>query len=102
MGVILSGDKSNPEPGTFVVEFPGGHVEISRLGDGTDGYWCHFTRNREDDCIAASKLPGELIDGRVDVEGRHASDCDAGDMDHKDVFHVAVKIRVKRGTKTGN
>ncbi len=37
--IIVEGDRRNPEPGTLVVKFPGGHIELSRCTDGT--YWAH-------------------------------------------------------------
>lgn len=40
-GVLIKfhGNRKNPEPGTAVIEFPGGHVEVSRTTDGQ--YWAH-------------------------------------------------------------
>jgi hypothetical protein len=40
--VHLKGDKNNPEPITVVVEFPGGHVEITRCSNNRD-YWAHLS-----------------------------------------------------------
>jgi hypothetical protein len=37
--ITFNGDRRNPEPGTAVIKFPGGHVEVSRCTDGS--YWAH-------------------------------------------------------------
>jgi len=37
--IEFKGDKRNPEPGTAVIKFPGGHVEVSRCSNGD--YWAH-------------------------------------------------------------
>ena len=37
--ITFHGDKRNPEPSTAVIQFPGGHVEVSRSSDGS--YWAH-------------------------------------------------------------
>jgi hypothetical protein len=39
--ITFRGDKRQPEPSTAVIQFPGGHVEVSRCSDGT--YWAHIT-----------------------------------------------------------
>ena len=38
--IIIEGDKRNPEPGSLIVHFPGGNVEVTRASDGT--YWAHI------------------------------------------------------------
>ncbi len=37
--ITFKGDKRKPEPATGVIQFPGGHVEVSRCTDGS--YWVH-------------------------------------------------------------
>lgn len=42
---VLRGDKKRKaEPGTHIIEFPGGAIELSRLEDGS--YWAHIIVNR--------------------------------------------------------
>jgi hypothetical protein len=38
--ITFNGDQRNPEPGTAVIKFPGGHVEVTRCTDGS--YWAHL------------------------------------------------------------
>jgi hypothetical protein len=78
LGVNLDGDPRRPEPMYFFVRFPGGLVEIARCDAGT--YWVHTSVNRPDDCIGCESVRrgGEVVDGRMDVAGKHASECDAG------------------------
>ena len=38
--VTFLGDRRNPEPSMAVIQFPGGHVEVSRCSDGS--YWAHI------------------------------------------------------------
>jgi len=38
--VVFDGDKRNPEPSMGVIQFPGGHVEVSRCSDGS--YFAHI------------------------------------------------------------
>lgn len=47
------GNPKNPEPGTAVIEFPGGHVEVSRTTDGR--YWAHVNV-KEPECIRESRI----------------------------------------------
>lgn len=68
---VLRGDKRRPEPGTHIIEFPGGAVEVSRLEDGT--YWAHVSINRGQALRCQSGLhgaTGEVIDSRIDWAGR--------------------------------
>ena len=37
----VKGDKRHPEPTMHVIQFPGGHVEVSRCSTG-DEYWSHI------------------------------------------------------------
>lgn len=38
--IHIKGDKRDPEPTMATIQFPGGHVEVSRASDGS--YWVHF------------------------------------------------------------
>lgn len=52
--ITFRGDRRNPEPGTAVIQFPGGHVEVSRCSDGS--YWAHLE----------VVDPRNIVDSRVD------------------------------------
>jgi hypothetical protein len=90
---VLRGDKSKAiEPGTHILEFPGGAVEVSRLRDGS--YWAHIIVNRR------QALPifegreaafGVVVDSRIDWEGRGAADI-PGLPDGSHLTQVAVRI----------
>lgn len=92
-GIVLRGDpKVRPEPLHVRIVFPGGDVDVVRCDDGS--YWVHVRVNRADDAevVTGDAVAGKLVRGRVDVEGRSASECDAGDLDHPDLYHVAVRV----------
>jgi hypothetical protein len=93
LGVTLEGNPQKPEPIYFIVEFPGGSVEISRCDDNGD-YWVHTRKNMPDDteCINGESLPGKIIDGRQDVSGKHANECNPGELTNPDLYHLAVRI----------
>lgn len=55
--VIFEGNKTTrPEPGTGVIKFPGGHVEVSRTSHGT--YWAHIYVDN----------PKNVISSRIDYD----------------------------------
>ena len=91
-GVELRGDpRARPEPTHFRVALPFGDVDVARCSDGT--YWVHVRVNSEDDARALDdQVAGKLLDARIDVRGKHASESDAGDFAHPDAYHVAVRI----------
>jgi len=94
-GVRLCGDKRNPEPESFRVAFPGGDVDVVRTTDGQ--YWVHVRVNRPEDANdGPGFVIGKLVDARLDVTGKPASDCDAGDFAHPGLFHLAVRVAVDR------
>jgi hypothetical protein len=90
--VTLRGDKQRqPEPTHFRVVLPFGDVDIARCEDGS--YWVHVLRNTEQDVREEKRArAGQILDGRVDLKGRHASECSAGDLGHPDAYHVAVRL----------
>lgn len=91
MGVRLEGNPQKPEPIYFRVVLPFGDVDIARCTD--DTYWVHVRVNK--DQIPDVAQNGEIIDGRVDVIGKHAIETSCGDLDNPDAYHVAVKIGPK-------
>jgi hypothetical protein len=52
--IIVEGDRRNPEPGTLVVKFPGGHIELTRCSDGA--YWAHV------EAVDPQNITGSRID----------------------------------------
>lgn len=90
-GVILRGDRNNPEPESFRVAFPGGDVDVVRTTD--DQYWIHVRVNTAAQLKEDSKvIVGKLVDARLDVEGKHASEVNEGDFSDPGLYHLAVRI----------
>lgn len=95
LGVELEGNPKKPEPDHFRVVFPGGDVDIARHSDGS--YWIHVAVNRPGRGLYDPEAPtGQLLDGRVDVEGKSASETSAGDLSNPAAYHVAVRVAAKR------
>lgn len=90
-GVELRGDRRNPEPESFRVVFPGGDVDVVRTT--TDDYWVHVRVNVAGDLHAQEDLVvGQLVDARLDIQGRHASDVNVGDFADPGLYHLAVRV----------
>lgn len=90
LGVELKGNPDQPEPIHFRVSFPGGDVDIVRTTD--NQYWAHFRVNRPDDGDEPDRVFGRLVDARIDCRDKHASQCDIGDFNRDDLYHVAFKV----------
>lgn len=93
--VDITGNPKNLEPGHVRIIFPGGEMELVRASDGPGAeYWCHVRINSADDAAETDGLlvQGKLADARLDVRGKHASDCDAGDFAHPGLYHLAVRV----------
>lgn len=94
-GIRLVGDpKFRPEPTHVRIVFPGGDVDVARCSDGT--YWVHVRVDRERDLVGLEGMPGKragrIEDARLDIEGVHAADCNAGDFAHPGLYHLAVRV----------
>jgi hypothetical protein len=76
--------------GNVELHIPGGFVEILQLPDGS--YWVHICLDtpRYND-----RTPGEIIDWRIDCEGKPCSKMVPSDITRADVHHVALRIRRK-------
>lgn len=94
-GVILDADPSSPEPIHFRVVIPGGDVDIVRTTDGD--FWVHIRVNSEEDLLARNVPVGKICDARVDIKGKHAAECNAGDLGHPDLYHAALRVTKKGG-----
>ncbi len=93
--VEITGDPRNQEPTHVRICFPGGEVEVTRAKDGPDAdYWCHvrIVRPHDDEVVVHGERPATVTDGRIDVKGKHASDAAAGDLNHPDLYHLAVRV----------
>jgi hypothetical protein len=80
--IIIEGDRRNPEPGSCIVHFPGGNVEVSRASDGT--YWAHI----------GVVDPGNVVGSRVDHT--YEASCELGKIPEfpraDAVKHIALRI----------
>jgi hypothetical protein len=93
-GIRLRGTRGcGPEPTHVRIVFPGGDVDVARCDDGS--YWIHVRVDSEADVRAESAdHAGKLVDARLDIRGKHASECDAGDFGHPELYHLAVRVKV--------
>lgn len=88
--IHVLGNKANPEPGSIIVQFPGGHMELTRCTDGT--YWAHIAREIGD------KAHGEITDSRIDYTPeawavhKNIPDIPA----HDEIQHIAVRIAIAK------
>lgn len=91
-GVELKGDPKQPEPIHFRVTIPFGDVDIVRTTD--NEYWVHVRCNNSKDgmFVPDETQTGKFVDGRIDIHGKHATECDQGDFGHEDMYHMAVRI----------
>jgi len=85
--INLNGDKrSKTEPAQYIINFPGGSVEVSRCEDGT--YWAHIARNRSDN--HQPEDVGAFLSGRIDSESEGVNA--PLPIDDAGVYHVAIRI----------
>lgn len=95
MTVHVRGDIRNPEPGSAIIKFLGGHVEVTRCSDGS--YWCHMQR-----CInpnsESSEVAGEIIDSRIDYTPEAWRNKPSIPLipAHEDIQHIAVRLSCDR------
>jgi hypothetical protein len=83
--IKFEGNRKNPEPSTAVIQFPGGHVEVSRCSTGE--YFAHIQVVH----------PANVVDSRIDYHAdSEARSYGVGDMPHGEhVSKVAIKISNK-------
>lgn len=89
---VLRGNKRRPEPGTHIIEFPGGAVEVSRLEDGS--YWAHIIVNRGQALLAQSGAKaaiGTVADSRIDWAERRLEKIPHV-PEHAHLTQLAVRI----------
>lgn len=92
-GVELKGDRKNPEPMHFRVKFPGGDVEVVRTTD--EDYWVHVRVNKPDHTVDTDDPTGKIVDARLDILGKHASETKVGDFDNPKLYHLAVRVETE-------
>lgn len=94
--VHLEGDpKKHREPGEVWIHFPGGSIGVSRTTD--NEYWAHMTVNSAKEVSNGyAKEIGQATDQRIDCTGIHVNDADLGSLTRDDLYHMAMKITVKR------
>ena len=84
--IIFKGDKDSPEPGTAIIKFPGGHVEVTRTSD--NKYWAHIEVEK------ASNIKESRID--YDFDGYKKSECKIPDVPNAEhIQHIAIKISLE-------
>ena len=97
--IELLGDKHvRPESAEYIIEFPGGAVEVARTSDGD--YWCHIIVHHGQvlgDAAGSARLSarGEVIGSRLGRVGRPLNPVE--DVpDPGTVEQIAVLIRPHR------
>lgn len=100
--VEISGDPHNQEPTHVRIRPPGGEIDVVRVKDGAGAdYWVHLHvfHPKSDEVATGDELPSRVTDGRIDLKHKHASECNAGDLTHPDLYHLAVRVtRTKEDT----
>lgn len=96
--VRVTGNPKNQEPTHVRIAFPGGELDLARVNlDPNDAskveYWAHIRVNRKQDVLEAEEgIVGKIVDARLDIVGKHASETDIGDFEAPDLYHLAVRI----------
>lgn len=80
--ITFNGDKRNPEPSTGVIQFPGGHIEVSRCSDGS--YWAHVE----------VVDPTNIVGSRIDYS--HGAQMELREIPEvpraTEIKHIAIRI----------
>ena len=84
--VLVKGDPRSPEPGTSIIKFPGGNVEVTRCSDGKT-YWAHISLDEETE-ILDSRLGYYYGENEVT---RHIHDI----ADHEQIRQLALRVEGK-------
>jgi hypothetical protein len=99
LGVELEGNPNKPEPEHFRVCFPGGDIEVVRTT--VNDYWVHVRVNHEDhgSFCKGEDIPGQIVDARLDLTNKHASEVNLGDFNDPQLYHVAFRVGVREVEK---
>ena len=96
--IHFKGDKRKPEPSMGVISFPGGRVEVSRIGDGR--YWAHISIDIPGKgLVALDALAGMIDESRIDYdyEGYRKADGAIPPIPLAEhIQHIAVLVGVKK------
>jgi hypothetical protein len=98
--IRIEGKKSSPEHNQTIIEFPWGHIEVTRVKNSEDSeYWVHVsnaqTPKSDNDFYSEHMLPngsvrkGEFIRGRID---REEAGVESIAVDDK-TYHMAFRLR---------
>ena len=91
-GVVLEGNRAKPEKAYFRVAFPGGDVDIVRTSN--DDYWVHVRVDRpEDGFYVKGNQTARIVNARLDIHGKHASETNPGDFNNPNLYHAAMLIQ---------
>jgi hypothetical protein len=58
--------------------------------------------HEEHNSFYPDETPGRFVEARLDCLEKQASEMDIGDFGREDIYHVAVRVRVKKGGKSSN
>ena len=89
--IVIKGSRKHLEPGTAIIEFPGGCVEVSRCSDGS--YWAHTTIN-EGAHKAESRMDYDHEEWTRRVENNQQAIPNIPGWQH--VRHIAVRIATEK------
>jgi hypothetical protein len=93
-GITLRCDPRRPEPDHTRIQFPGGHVEVTRATDDPDcDLWVHvYVNHGESVAFEPEEKTARIVDARLDQTDKHAADADVGDFNRPQLYHLAVRI----------
>jgi len=98
--IRVEGLKSRPEPNTTIIEFPWGHVEVTRVENSEDSdYWVHVsnaqTPRNDEDFYSDNMMPngnirrGEFVRGRMDKVETGVESIAVDDT----TYNMAVRVK---------
>lgn len=96
VGLVITGRRTNWEPPHVRIEYPWGHVEVTRSNEDHDDpdYWLHVYVNHPH---AGHLLPGEtrlgkITDARLDIHGKNSANVRLGDFKNSNLYHLALRV----------
>lgn len=95
-GIEISGNPKNREPDHVRITFPGGDLELVRATEGKNpDYWVHVRIHHPEHgmFVPDEDQPGTLVDARLDIIGKHASEVKVGDFNNPGLYHVAFRVK---------
>lgn len=102
-GITIKGDPRSPEPSHVRINFPGGHVEVTRAQDNNPEtpYWVHVYVNHPGSTnYLAFEPAAQIVDARLDQTDKQATDADLGDFKRPELYHLAVRVERTGDAKT--